>query len=156
MRNNVKLEFDAVPENESFARIVVSGFMAMVNPTLAELNEVKTAVSEAVTNAIIHGYAGMTSKNDKKIGMRLLFDGDEMSVVIRDYGIGILDIDEARTPLFTTKPDEERSGMGFTVMESFMDDVRVSSVEGMGTEVAMKKKLTLTQDEAYKISIETI
>ena len=125
--NEMRVDFPAKPENEGFARVVVSGFMLPLNPTMEALADVKTAVSEAVTNAIIHGYGG-------ERGMVLLsatYDGEgELLIRIIDHGRGIEDVQRARQPFYTTSIDEERSGMGFTVMESFMDDVDVQSAPG--------------------------
>ncbi|MBQ8108701.1 MAG: anti-sigma F factor [Clostridia bacterium] len=138
--NEMRLDFPAISENEAFARLAVSGFMLPLDPTLEELADVKTAVSEAVTNAIIHGYpeaAGM-------VRLRAGYDSEGMvQIDIMDRGRGIADVDRARQPFFTTCPDEERSGMGFTVMESFMDRVVVHSAPGRGTTVRLYKQIQL-------------
>lgn len=139
MDNTMNLEFSSLSENEGFARVVAAAFATQLNPTAAELAEIKTAVSEAVTNAIIHGYENTvgTVRIEAKIHKNTL----EISVI--DYGWGIADIDEARKPLFTGKPELERSGMGFSIMESFMDSVKVVSRLGEGTTVKMTKRIEL-------------
>lgn len=139
MDNTMNVEFLSLSENEGFARIVAAAFATQLNPTAAELAEIKTAVSEAVTNAIIHGYENTegTVRMEAKIHKNTL----EISVV--DYGWGIADIEEARKPLFTGKPELERSGMGFSIMESFMDSVKIISGLGEGTTVKMTKTIEL-------------
>ena len=136
--NEMRLDFPAQPENEGFARMVISAFMLPLNPTLEELADVKTAVSEAVTNAIIHGYAG------RRGTVRLHAACDAKGVIyidVIDRGRGIADVEHARQPFFTTAEGEERSGMGFTVMESFMDAVEVKSAVGEGTTVRLVKRV---------------
>lgn len=140
INNEMNMEFDAYSQNESFARMAVAAFMTYVNPTLEELADVKTAVSEAVTNAIIHGYDNAAGK----IRIHCLMEGDLLNVDITDYGVGIENITKAMEPLYTTRPEEERSGMGFSFMEAFMDELEVESVPGEGTKVHMKKKLGTT------------
>jgi stage II sporulation protein AB (anti-sigma F factor) len=140
MKNEMHVEFSSVSQNESFARVTVAAFVAQLDPTMEELTEIKTVVSEAVTNAIIHGYNG--EPNHKVHISCLLHEDGEVEITIRDHGIGIADIDEARQPLYTSKPDLERSGMGFTIIENFMDSVEVISKQGEGTSVHMKKQLT--------------
>ncbi|MCK0473168.1 anti-sigma F factor [Halalkalibacter sp. APA_J-10(15)] len=139
MKNHMDLQFSAVSQNESFARITVAAFIAQLDPTMDELTEIKTVVSEAVTNAIIHGY-----HNDPNglvyIHVKLVENAIEL--IIRDEGLGIQDIEEARMPLYTSKPELERSGMGFTIMENFMDHVDVVSEPMIGTTVYLKKTLT--------------
>ncbi|MCL2396511.1 MAG: anti-sigma F factor [Defluviitaleaceae bacterium] len=135
--NKMELSFLAKSENEAFARVAVAAFMTQLNPTLAEAMEVKTAVSEAVTNAIIHGYEQMGPENMVSVTCRLV--GKEMFVEIADHGRGIADIDQAREPLYTSKPEMERSGMGFTVMEEFMDGLEVVSELGRGTTIILRK-----------------
>ncbi len=135
--NNVKIEFDALSENESFARLAIAGFMASVNPTLEELEDVKTAVSEAVTNAIIHGYAG----REGKVILEGKLTGNFLVVKVQDLGVGILNVEQAKEPMFTTRADLERSGMGFTFMEAFMDELHIESKVGQGTTITMSKKL---------------
>jgi stage II sporulation protein AB (anti-sigma F factor) len=134
----LKMEVEALSKNEEFARVAVAVFLARLNPTLEEVDDVKTAVSEAVTNAVIHGYQG-------KGGMIYLVveaTGQEFTITIRDTGIGIPDIKQAMEPMFTTDPDGERTGMGFSFMEAFMDQVEVQSAPGEGTAVTMKKKIS--------------
>jgi stage II sporulation protein AB (anti-sigma F factor) len=133
--NMFKMEFLSKSENESFARVAVAAFISQLDPTIEELTDVKTAVSEAVTNSIIHGYAN----EEGLVKIETYLSGNEATIVIIDDGSGISDVNEARQPLFTSRPDLERSGMGFTVMESFMDSLEVSSEKGKGTKIAMKK-----------------
>lgn len=138
-KNVMELRFSARSENESFARITVASFVSQLDPTMEELTDIKTVVSEAVTNAIIHGYEGDSE------GMVYLYtelEENSISIVIRDEGQGIDDIDLARQPLFTTKPEMERSGMGFTIMENFMDSVEILTAKGKGTTIKLTKKLT--------------
>ena len=135
--NEVMIEFDAVSTNESFARVAVAAFLTPLNPTVEEIADVKTAVSEAVTNAIIHGY----ENGPGKIRMTCCVAQDVLRVVIEDEGKGIENIEQAMMPLFTTKPELERSGMGFAFMEAFMDELEVQSVYGEGTRVQMMKKI---------------
>lgn len=137
--NFVKLEFEALPENQSFARSVVSAYAASSDPTMEELTEIKTAVSEAVSNSIIHGYS---RKGAGKIVMELkTIDEDKIWIKITDFGKGIRDIERAREPMFSTESAQEMSGMGFTVMESFTDKVFVESEPGRGTAVTLIKYL---------------
>ena len=140
--NQMHLEFAAVSDNESFARMAVAAFIAPLNPTLEELSDVKTAVSEAVTNAIIHGY-GNRGCITERVLMNCELKGDVLEVEITDRGVGIEDVDRAMQPLFTTRPEWERSGMGFAFMEAFMDDLEVLSEPGQGTQVRMYKKIGL-------------
>ena len=135
--NEVELSFDAVSQNESFARVAVAAFMTSLNPTVEEVADVKTAVSEAVTNAIIHGY----DNRGGKIRMHCNITGDVLSVTVEDFGKGIENVEEAMMPMFTTRPELERSGMGFAFMEAFMDDLEVVSCPGDGTKVRMMKKI---------------
>lgn len=133
--NEMKLEFLSKSNNEAFARISVAAFASQLDPTIEELADIKTAVSEAVTNCIIHGYEdrdGLISINCKIFANTILIE-------ISDNGKGIENIDMAKEPLYTSKPDLERSGMGFTIMDSFMDDLEVESILGLGTKVTMKK-----------------
>lgn len=141
--NEMRLDFPALPENEAFARVVVSGFMLPLNPTIEELADVKTAVSEAVTNAIIHGYG-----NGKgTVRLHATYTPEGMMIIdIIDRGCGIRDIEHARQPFFTTSESDERSGMGFTVMESFMDSVEVRSVVGHGTTVRLIKQIDVREE----------
>ena len=135
--NEMKLEFLSKSQNESFARSVVAAFAAQLDPTIEELAEVKTAVSEAVTNAIIHGYSCGTGT--VVIVARII--DETIEVEVRDFGAGIPDIELARQPLYTSKPELERSGMGFTVMETFMDKVEIESLPGKGTIIHMTKTI---------------
>ncbi len=136
--NEMRLMFLSKSENEGFSRVTAAAFVSSLDPTVSELVEVKTAVSEAVSNAVIHGY-------DKTVGIitleMRLFSDYSVEITVTDCGKGIADIEKAREPLFTTKSEEERSGMGFTVMESFMDTLEVESEPGKGTRVFMKKRL---------------
>ncbi len=136
--NEVKLEFPSRSSNEGFARGTVACFAAQMDPTLSELEDIKTAVSEGVTNAILHAYPDTIGTVSLKI--RIL-QGNLLEITVRDRGRGIADVEQARQPMFTTG-GEERSGMGFTIMESFMDSVSVRSTPGRGTTVVMKKRLS--------------
>lgn len=149
LRNELWMKFDAISVNEAFARIAVAAFVAPLNPTLEEISDIKTAVSEAVTNAIIHGYdADLVreggGKEAEQVSMHCVLEDDVLLVEIIDRGRGIEDIEKAMEPLFTTKPDMDRSGMGFAFMEAFMDDLEVVSQVYQGTTVRMKKKLGTT------------
>ena len=135
--NEMKLEFLSKSQNESFARSVVAAFATQLDPTIEELAEIKTAVSEAVTNAIIHGYS--CSIGNVVIVSRII--DNTVEIEVRDFGNGIEDIELARQPLYTSKPELERSGMGFTVMETFMDKVEIKSVPGEGTTIHMTKTI---------------
>lgn len=134
--NKIILEFLAKSQNEAFARVAVAAFISQLDPTLDELTDVKTAVSEAVTNAIIHGY---NNDESKFVKIEATIEDREVNIIIEDNGVGIDNIEEAREPLYTSKPELERSGMGFTVMESFMDEIDVRSEKHKGTKVIMKK-----------------
>ena len=136
--NKMELTFSAISENEAFARVAVAAFAARTNPTLAEAMEIKTAVSEAVTNAIIHGYEGMEGQ---VVTIECEIIGKEIEIKVIDQGRGIEDVEQAKEPLYTGKPDEERSGMGFTVMEEFMDSLEVESRPGCGTTIIMRKRI---------------
>lgn len=138
-KNYTKVEFEALPQNQSFARTVVSAYVTAKDPTMEELTEIKTAVSEAVSNAIIHGYG---RKGQGKILMELEeLAPDKILIRITDYGRGISDVKKAMEPMYSTASEEEMSGMGFTVMESFMDKVFVETKPGEGTVVTMMKYL---------------
>lgn len=143
--NEMKIEFDSRSCNESFARVSVAAFMTQLNPTLEEVADVKTALSEAVTNAIVHGYENEV----RTVTVRCRISGSELHIEVSDDGKGIEDIEKAMEPLFTTKPDCERSGMGFAFMEAFMDQVEVESEVGKGTTVTMTKKIGRT-DSRYQ------
>ena len=134
--NEMNVKFLAISENESFARVCVASFCSILNPTLDELGDIKTAVSEAVTNSIVHAYPGKLGYVE--IGMKI-YNNNEVYISISDDGIGIKDINKAREPFYTSKPSKDRSGMGFTVMEGFMDSVKIYSKEGKGVQVVMKK-----------------
>lgn len=137
MKEEMKLEFDAISENEGLARVVVAAFLTRLDPTLEQLQDVKTAVSEAVTNAVIHGY----EEKGGKIQMTATLENGQLSLSIADKGIGIENVPEAMQPLFTTKTEGERSGMGFSFMEAFMDELQVQSQVGRGTRITMEKKI---------------
>ena len=142
MKNTMKVEFDSISENEAFARVTVAAFMSRMNPSIEEVADVKTAVSEAVTNAIIHGYEG-------EVHTITIFGQIEEEVLelrITDRGVGIPDIEKAMEPLYTSRPELERSGMGFLFMEAFMDEVQVQSSPGEGTTVLMKKKIRKSEE----------
>jgi stage II sporulation protein AB (anti-sigma F factor) len=136
--NQMRLSFPSKSRNEAFARSAVSAFITALDPTLSELNDLKTAVSEAVTNCIVHGYR-------RQSGTVYIFasvkDDNTVTVKIRDKGVGIDDIKQAMQPLFTTSPEEERAGLGFAVMQSFCDKVRVASAVGKGTTVTLEKQI---------------
>ena len=137
MEESMALEIDSISRNEEFARVVVAVFMSRMNPTLEEVDDVKTAVSEAVTNAVIHGYG-------QKKGMIYIegkIEGNELTVVVKDLGIGIDNLKKAMEPMYTSDPSGERSGMGFSFMEAFMDQLEVESQPGKGTLVRMKKRI---------------
>ena len=137
MMDRMKLEFDSKSSNESFARVAVASFAVRLDPTMEEMSDIKTAVSEAVTNCVVHGY----NNQDGTIVIECYIDENEITVIVQDFGVGIEDIKSAMTPLFTTKPDEERAGMGFSFMEIFMDELKVESAPGKGTKVTMKKRI---------------
>ncbi len=141
-QNYMRIEFSARSENEAFARVAVASFVSKLHLTLDELEEIKTAVSEAVTNAIIHGYE---EKADQLVTIVTHYNDEYIEVVIEDKGIGIINVDEARQPLFTTKPELERSGMGFTIMENFMDSVEILTGANVGTRVTLRKNLVKNQ-----------
>ena len=136
-QNHMQVMFDAKSVNESLARMVVTAFMTDMNPTLEQISDVKTAVSEAVTNAIIHGY----EKTEGMVQIRASIKDRQIRIQIQDWGKGIRNIEQAMEPLFTTKPEEERSGMGFSFMEAFMDNLEVESQEGVGTTITMVKMM---------------
>ena len=138
--NKMSIEFVSKSQNEGFARVAVAAFVAQLDPTIDEINDVKTAVSEAVTNSIIHGYE---NREDGLVKIEAEISENEVTIVIIDNGTGIEDIGQAMEPLYTSRPDLERSGMGFTVMETFMDDLKVESEKGIGTKVVIKKKFNV-------------
>jgi len=148
MNNEIKLQFPAKSVNESFARLVIMGFIAPLDPSAQEVTEIKTVVSEAVTNAIIHGY----ESNDKgivELEARLM--GTRLRVMIRDCGIGIENVELAKQPLYTTKEEQERSGLGFMIMESFTDKFEVTSATGVGTTIIFEKELS--KDSSMKRAV---
>lgn len=137
VRDEMCLTFWSKSHNERFSRTVVAAFAARLDPTLEELSDLKTAVSEAVTNAIIHAY----SDEQGKIELRAELSGRDVIIEIRDYGVGIPDVKKAMEPMYTTRPEWERSGMGFAFMEAFTDELRVDSAPGEGTRIRMKKRI---------------
>ena len=141
MKDYVKIDFSSLSENEGFARIAAAAFIARLNPTIEEIDDIKTAVSEAVTNAVIHGY----ENRGGTVSMVIELDGRNVKIEVSDKGKGIEDIKKAMQPLFTSKPDLERSGMGFTVMENFMDTLKVLSEPGKGTRVIMTKRIKINE-----------
>lgn len=136
-RNEMRIEFDSISANEAFARVTVAAFMTQMNPSMEEVADVKTAISEAVTNAIIHGYEGEIHK----ITITGIIEGQLLQLEVADQGVGIKDVKKAMEPLYTTRPELERSGMGFLFMEAFMDEIQVESKPGKGTIVFMKKTI---------------
>ncbi|MDR0840318.1 MAG: anti-sigma F factor [Christensenellaceae bacterium] len=138
--NRMQLRFGSISQNESFARTVAAAFAAQLNPTIEELTDIRTAVSEAVTNAIIHGYE---NNPNRAVELRCSICGDMLTIVVADEGKGIEDVMLAMQPFYTSVPSLERSGMGFAVMEAFMDDVRVESAPGQGTKVTMQKHIAV-------------
>ncbi len=134
--NKMEIKFDALSQNEAFARLAVSGFLLYKNPGINDMEDIKMAVSEAVTNSIIHAY-----KDGGTVRIYCEIHENEFMVTVEDYGKGIEDIALARRPLYTSKPHEERSGMGFTIMETFMDSISVSSEKDKGTKIIMYKEL---------------
>lgn len=137
-KNSMTVTFSSLPVNEAFARMAVSAFIMPLDPTVSEITDIKTAVSEAVTNSIIHGYDGLSGD----IVLFCSYEGREIYIEISDRGRGIADIKTAMTPLYTSRPELERSGLGFTVMKTFMDSLKVESLPGEGTKVIMSKKLS--------------
>ena len=153
-KNKMQLEILSKSSNEAFARITVAAFAAQLDPTIEELSDIKTSVSEAVTNSIIHGY----ENKEGIIRISAYIFEDIVRIEIADQGKGIEDIKIAKQPLYTTKPELERSGMGFTIMDNFMDSIKVESVVGMGTKVTMEKKINnkntnenLNQEENFYV-----
>ena len=139
--NQMVVEFDSISKNESFARVVVAAFVTRLNPTLEEIADIKTAVSEDVTNSVIHGY----ENKDGRIRIETQIIEQTVTIVVKDYGVGIEDIERAMEPMYTSKPELERSGMGFAFMEAFMDELLVESEVGKGTTVTMRK--VISQDK---------
>lgn len=141
INNKIRLEFLSLSQNESFARSVVSCFALQLNPSVSQIADIKTAVSEAVTNSIVHGYPNGVGE----IILEAELVQDEIHINIFDNGVGIENLTEALEPFYTTKPEDERSGMGFTIMKSFMDNVKVISEKGKGTKIYMVKKISLSK-----------
>ncbi|WP_313798425.1 anti-sigma F factor [Cytobacillus sp.] len=139
MKNEMQIKFSALSQNESFARVTVAAFISQLDPTMDELTEIKTVVSEAVTNSIIHGYE---QDPNGLVYITVKIEDGFIDMSIRDEGLGIMNVDEARQPLYTTKPELERSGMGFTIMENFMDEIEIQSQPGKGTEIRLRKHLS--------------
>lgn len=137
--NEAKIKFLSLSANEAFARSVAAAFVSQCDPTVQEISEIKTAVSEAVTNAIVHGYRNTVGTVEMTLR---LYSGEVLYISVKDKGRGIENVQQAMTPLFTTAAEEERSGLGFSVMESFTDKLRVRSAAGSGTTVVMEKKLS--------------
>ncbi len=146
IKNEMKLEFLSRSQNEAFARVAVAAFAAQLDPTLEEIADIKTAVSEAVTNAIIHGY----DNPNEMVHVRTQISDYSVIIEVIDHGKGMEDVELARQPLYTSKPELERSGMGFTVMETFMDKVEVNSAPGQGTKVRMVKYISHEADETRR------
>ncbi|MDN4601728.1 anti-sigma F factor [Paenibacillus sp. F6_3S_P_1C] len=136
--NFMNLQFAAKSENESFARVTVAAFISQLDPTMDELSDLKTVISEAVTNSIIHGY---NNNPDGVVSIQAEIRDDMITIIVEDRGEGIEDLELAKQPLYTSKPELERSGMGFTIMENFMDEFEVSSEPGRGTSIKMKKRI---------------
>jgi stage II sporulation protein AB (anti-sigma F factor) len=136
--NFMKLEFASRSENEGFARVAVAAFVTQLDPQIDELTDIKTVVSEAVTNAIIHGY---DHQKDGIITITTRIEDDRVYLTVEDSGAGIEDLEQAKQPLYTSKPELERSGMGFTIMENFMDEVEIVSAVGIGTRITMMKRI---------------
>ena len=147
MKKELKVQLEAYLENQSLAMSIAAAYVSEVDPTVEEMTEVKTAVSEAVTNSIVHGY----EDNVGIIDIKCKIHNNEVIIVISDNGKGIENIEMAKQPLYTTKPNLERSGMGFTIMESFMDELNIESILGLGTKVTMKKKIGYDIDEKNNI-----
>lgn len=145
--NKMEIKFKAISENESFARASVAGFCLQLNPTIDEITDIKTAVSEAVTNSVVHAYP----KGNGEIIITVTLYNSSLKIEIRDFGIGIKDLEKARQPFYTTRPDEERSGMGFTVMESFMDSLDVENMESGGVKVTLTKSIQENKEKIKKL-----
>ena len=143
MINKMEIRFAAISENEALARLCVSQFISKRNPSLDILGEIKTIISEGVSNAIIHGYK---CDETKEVVVKCLLDGDELRIQIIDFGEGIEDIEKARTPHYTTRPDLERAGMGLIIMDTLSDGFCISSIVGMGTKLTIRKTLAPTSE----------
>ncbi|MGL4522138.1 MAG: anti-sigma F factor [Bacilli bacterium] len=142
MMNVMKLTIAALPENVALSRVAVSAFIAHSDVTVEVLDDVKTAVSEAVTNCIVHGY---NNNPEQMVYLEATLEENVLEIIVSDDGVGIVDLEEARQPLYSTRPEEERSGMGITIMESFMDSCEIVTILGQGTTVTMKKVLVSTK-----------
>lgn len=138
MYNSMKLQFLSVAGNEQFARMTASAFASQLNPSIEELSDIRVSVSEAVKNAIVHGY---DARPDKQVTLWMEIENDIITIVVSDLGRGIPDIEFATKPFYTSKPELEMSGMGFSVMQAFMDDVAIESTVGVGTAVTMRKRI---------------
>lgn len=136
--NYMRVQFASISQNEAFARVAIAAFVSQLDPQMNELTDIKTVVSEAVTNAIIHGYE---NRPDGLVTMTARIENDTVYITVEDNGVGIKNLEEARQPLYTSKPELERSGMGFTIMENFMDEVGITSVPEGGTKVTMRKRI---------------
>lgn len=152
LNNQMIVEFDSVSKNERFARVVVAAFVARLNPTLEEIADIKTAVSEAVTNSIIHGY----EKKDGMIRIEAHIVEDTVTIIVKDNGVGIENVEKAMEPMYTSKPELERSGMGFAFMEAFMDELFVESELGKGVVVTMRKVIGKDNKQKGNAENETI
>jgi len=150
--DRIRVEFEANSENEAFARTVATVYLSRFNPLVAELEDIKTAVSEAVTNAIVHGYAGSRGKVVMECGVCLSEDKVDFEVIVEDYGRGIEKIELAMQPMYTSSVGGERAGLGFTVMEAFMDEINVESSLNVGTRVSMYKRLGACTNENEFVS----
>lgn len=148
MRNSMEIKFKAIVENEAFARNVVASFVLPLNPSLSELDDIKTAVNEAVTNVIVHAYPNSTGY----VTIKIVTQDNKVAISVTDNGVGIQDIERALTPFYTTKPDEERSGMGFTVMESFMDKLEVKNGKS-GLTVKMFKEINVKDKQKQVVGL---
>lgn len=140
MNNHIELRFPSIAENEALARMAVSALLIPLNPSMSFVSEIRTAVSEAVTNAVVHAYGG---RRDGLIVLRASINEEKLKIDVEDYGCGITDIQQAMQPFFTTQPEKERTGMGFSLMQSFMDGISVVSSPGSGTLVSMNKCMDL-------------
>lgn len=152
IENEMKLEFISKATNESFARITIAAFASQLDPTIEELADIKTAVSEAVTNCIIHAY----ENRQGVIRINAQLKDDQIIIQISDNGKGIENVDIAKEPLYTTKPNLERSGMGFTIMESFMDSMKVESIVGLGTKITLTKTIKKQEDNEEESSLSSL
>ncbi len=146
--NEMELKLASKPQNEAFARITIAAFVAQLDPTIDEISDIKTAISEAVTNSIIHGY----DNDDGYVTVKAKIIANTIEIEVSDKGKGIANVELAMRPLYTSKPNLERSGMGFTIMQSFMDDIKVKSELGIGTTIIMRKKIESREKQALKLS----